>query len=146
MQCPTKPQFPKALAATLYQQYFIPRGLHLQKSKPKPVVVKVTQQQQQQIMGSFDKAASYCLDSLLRTGCSTLQDILQFVLDNKLQDSYPNRWLSLRIPLTLSVATAKRSFSKLKPINTYIRSTMSEDRLSLLAILSIEDRVGSSIC
>ena len=42
----------------------------------------------------------------------------------------------LTIPVT--VASAERSFSKLKLIKNYLRSTMSQDRLSALSILSIE--------
>ena len=42
----------------------------------------------------------------------------------------------LTIPIT--VASAERSFSKLKIIKSYLRSTMSQDRLNRLAILSIE--------
>lgn len=47
---------------------------------------------------------------------------------------------ALRIFLTLpvSVATNERSFSKLKLIKNYLRSTMSQARLSNLATLSIE--------
>uniref|UniRef100_A0A3B1J2K6 DUF4371 domain-containing protein n=1 Tax=Astyanax mexicanus TaxID=7994 RepID=A0A3B1J2K6_ASTMX len=43
--------------------------------------------------------------------------------------------LFLTIPVT--VASAERSFSKLKMIKNYLRSTMSQDRLSGLAMLSI---------
>ena len=37
------------------------------------------------------------------------------------------------------MATAERSFSKLKLINTYLRNIMQDDRLSGLAVLSIEN-------
>jgi len=37
------------------------------------------------------------------------------------------------------VATAERSFSKLKLIKTYLRNTMQDDRLSGLVALSIEN-------
>ena len=43
--------------------------------------------------------------------------------------------LYLTIPVT--VATAERSFSKLKLIKTYLRSSMGQERLSVLPILSI---------
>jgi len=40
--------------------------------------------------------------------------------------------------LPVTVATAETSFSKLKIIKTYLRSTMSQERLDGLAIISIE--------
>jgi len=45
----------------------------------------------------------------------------------------------LFMTLPVTVATAERSFSKLKIIKTYLRSTMSQERLAGLAIISIED-------
>ena len=40
--------------------------------------------------------------------------------------------------MPVSVATAERSFSKRKIIKNYLRSTMGQNRLSNLAIISIE--------
>ena len=40
--------------------------------------------------------------------------------------------------MPVTVATAKRSFSKLKLIKNYLRSTMGQKRLCGLSILSIE--------
>ena len=45
----------------------------------------------------------------------------------------------------MSVASAERSFSKLKLIKTYLRSTMSQDRLNGLAIMSIERVIGRTL-
>ncbi len=47
------------------------------------------------------------------------------------------------IPVT--VASGERNFSKLKLIKTYITSTMTEERLTDLAQISIETDVSSSL-
>ena len=62
-------------------------------------------------------------------------DFLQSV-----HDFYPNSWIAYRILLTIPVlvASVEKSFSKLKLIKSYLRSTMSQERMSDLAILSIE--------
>ena len=49
----------------------------------------------------------------------------------------------LTIPIT--VASTERSFSKLKIIKSYLRSTMSQDRLNGLAILSIEKDILANL-
>ena len=55
--------------------------------------------------------------------------------------------MALRILPTLpvSVASGERSFSKLKLIKAYLRSTMSDERLASLAILSIENEVAKEM-
>jgi len=42
------------------------------------------------------------------------------------------------LTIPISIASAERSFSKLKLIKSYLRSTMSQQRLKGLALLSIE--------
>lgn len=61
--------------------------------------------------------------------------------------SYPNAWIAYRIMLTIpvTVAHAERSFSKLKLIKSYLRSTMSQERLSGLALLSIEKHMVNKL-
>lgn len=74
-------------------------------------------------------------------------DLLQYLVTNSFDEIFPNLVVALRILLTLpvSVASAERSFSKLKLIKTYLRSTMSQERLSGLAIISIEHEVSRSL-
>ncbi|XP_040262252.1 uncharacterized protein LOC121002374 [Bufo bufo] len=71
-------------------------------------------------------------------------EVLQHIQDTQCHDLFPNIWIAMRILLTIpvTVANCERSFSKLKLIKTYLRSTMSEDRLSALAILSIESEMA----
>lgn len=65
-------------------------------------------------------------------------EVLEFL--KKMEGCYPNTSISFRLLLTIpvSVATTERSFSKLKLIKNYLRSTMSQDRFNGLAISSIE--------
>lgn len=70
----------------------------------------------------------------------TAFEFLSFIVKWDFSDSLPSLSLAMRIYLTIcvSVASCERSFSKLKLIKTYLRSTMSQNRLTNLAILSIE--------
>ena len=45
----------------------------------------------------------------------------------------------------MTVASAERSFTKLKLIKTYLRSTMSQERLSGMAVLSINHQLAEQI-
>ena len=53
---------------------------------------------------------------------------------------YPNVSIAYRILLIipLTVASVERNFSKLKMLKSYLRSTMSQERLNGLASLCIE--------
>jgi len=63
------------------------------------------------------------------------------------QEVFPNLSVALQITLTVpvTVASAERSFSKLKLIKTYLRSTMTQDRLVGLATISVESDVARSV-
>jgi hypothetical protein len=71
-------------------------------------------------------------------------EILKFVID---ADCYPNVTVAYRILLTVhvSVASVERSFSKLKLLKNYLRSTMSQERLNGLAMCSIEKDILDTI-
>ena len=64
-----------------------------------------------------------------------------------LEDAFPTLLKLLQICLTIPVSTAEceRSFSAMKRIKTYLRTTMSDERLSDLAILSIEKEISSKL-
>ncbi|KAJ8334015.1 hypothetical protein SKAU_G00413340 [Synaphobranchus kaupii] len=83
----------------------------------------------------------------LPTNRMTAFELLDFVHKKELTELYPNLWISLRIACTLpvTVASAERSFSKLKLIKTYLRSSMAQDRLTGLAIISINHEVGRQV-
>lgn len=80
---------------------------------------------------------------------NSVHDLAKFIIvDNYLiAANFPDLctacFLFLTIPVT--VASAERSFSKLKIIKSYLRSTMSQIRLSSLAILSIEKKIAKEI-
>ncbi|KAI6658296.1 hypothetical protein LOD99_15565 [Oopsacas minuta] len=62
-----------------------------------------------------------------------------------LRDAFPTLLNAIQISLTISISTAQceRSFSALKRIKTYLRSTMSEQWLTDLAIIAIVKELTS---
>ncbi|VFQ94988.1 unnamed protein product [Cuscuta campestris] len=60
---------------------------------------------------------------------------------------YQNVCIAYKILLTVlvTVASAERSFSKLKLLKSYLRSTMSQERVSGLAVIAIENEILESI-
>lgn len=78
---------------------------------------------------------------------ATPLDLCQIIHDYSLTACYPNIETALNIFLTLpvTVASCKRSFSKLKLIKNYLRPTMGQDGLSNLSILSIEYATAKEI-
>ena len=70
----------------------------------------------------------------------TADDFLSYIYRKHMLEVYPNLSIALRVLLTcpVSVAGAERSFSKLKLIKTFHRSTMMDKRLTSLATISIE--------
>ena len=77
----------------------------------------------------------------------TALELLSFIHKKHLKELYPNLWIALRIACTLplTVASAERSFSKLKLVKTYLRSSMGQDRLTGLAIMSINHEIGKQL-
>jgi hypothetical protein len=83
------------------------------------------------------------LSVLVKTNAPPLE-VLWFITK---YDFAPNVAVALHILLTLpmSVASAERSFSLLKLIKNYLRSSMSQERLSGLATIAIENRTVTKL-
>jgi len=77
---------------------------------------------------------------VLREEISTPIEVLSYI---KTLDSFLNVYIAYRILLTIlvTVATAERNFSKLKLLKSDLKSTMLQDKLNELVILSIESEV-----
>ena len=84
------------------------------------------------------------LRDIIHLESDTIINILTYI---KNFNSFPNAYIVYRIMLTIhvTVASAERSFSKLKLIKNHLRSTMSQERLNGLALLSIEKEFAEEI-
>ena len=69
------------------------------------------------------------------------------MIANDMCSIFPGLFTMYRIFLTLPInsAGAERSFSRLKLIKSYVRSTIGEDRLSGLALITIERQFASEV-
>ncbi|GJV22738.1 zinc finger MYM-type protein 1-like protein [Tanacetum coccineum] len=84
-------------------------------------------------------------DNTLKSHCSHLEAALK---NNEQSDvDAKDLFVELRVLLTIpvTVASAERSFSKLKLLKSYLRSTMSQERLNGLALIAIENRLLESV-
>ena len=82
-------------------------------------------------------------DKTLVIGKSYEIDIFLQLEKNELIEAFPNVYIMMSMYLCMFVANCKgeRSFSKLKLILNYLRNTMGQERLSSLALLSIENKM-----
>ena len=111
---------------------------------------KFAESLEQALTSSADQSADICGRELaekvessrhiLPNTPKTPVETLTYLSSNERYTAFPNYLVALRIFLTISitVASGKRSFSHLKLINNFLRSSIHEDRLYNLAILVIE--------
>ncbi|KAK4882221.1 hypothetical protein RN001_005540 [Aquatica leii] len=80
-------------------------------------------------------------------GVSGAVYLLKFLIENNLHLDFSETCLVLHIIVTMPMTTAEaeRCFSTLQRIKTFLRSTMSQDRLAALAMLSIEKQMIQNI-
>ena len=73
-------------------------------------------------------------------GAKSAVSLLQFLIENNLDKTFSEVSLLLQISLTtpLVSAEAERCFSTLRRIKTFLRNTMTNERLNALAALSIQ--------
>ena len=73
--------------------------------------------------------------------------LYQFFMENNLQSTFTGTVSLLRILITtpMTKAESERCFSTLKRIKTFLRNTMSQDRLNALAMLSMEKKLVRDI-
>jgi len=69
------------------------------------------------------------------------QNLLTILRNKKLDGLFPNTEIALRLYYTLPISncSGKRSFSALKRVKSYLRSTLSKEKLNSFAILNIEN-------
>ncbi|XP_047146213.1 uncharacterized protein LOC124819069 [Hydra vulgaris] len=85
--------------------------------------------------------------NLLPVDVTSPFEVLQYVIKKNMTELYSYFCIALRILLTIpiTVATGKRSFFKLKLIESYLTTTMLQKQLNRLALLSIEHEISTSL-
>jgi hypothetical protein len=78
---------------------------------------------------------------------NSLVYLLKFIIENNLTLIFSESYKLLKIISTIPMTTAEaeRSFSTLIRIKTFLRNSLTEDRLTALAMLSIEKRMINNI-
>jgi hypothetical protein len=84
-------------------------------------------------------------DQFSALNMKTLVDLACVIEPYKLAFQELYRLITIAIVLPVTSASCERSFSALKLIKSYLRSTMSDSRLSSIAILSIESARAESL-
>ena len=104
------------------------------------------------VYGTLDKERLRTELSVIysRTDCRSLKGalpLLKFLIKNNLGDTLKETRKLLEIVITTPMTTseAERCFSTLNRIKTFLRNSMTEDRLTSLSMLSIEKKFISEI-
>jgi hypothetical protein len=76
-------------------------------------------------------------------GPKTAADMMKMIRENLFTEVYPNLEITLRIYLCLMATNCctERSFSGLKRIKNYLRSSLSQDKMTSMSLLCIESSI-----
>ena len=79
--------------------------------------------------------------------CESVRDVLSLLLSSDVLSSMPELGAAciLFCTLPVTVSSAERSFSKLKLIKSYLRSSIALDRFDSLALISIENEAARQL-
>lgn len=79
--------------------------------------------------------------------CESVKDVLTVLVSSDVLSSMPELGTAciLFCTLPVTVASAERSFSKLKLIKSYLRSSIAQERLDSLALISIENEAARQL-
>lgn len=82
------------------------------------------------------------LDELKAKDVTSVSSILEIIDKARIASSFPRlcKLLLLFLTIPVTVASVERSFSKLKIIKSYLRSSMAQERLDGLTLISIENK------
>jgi len=77
------------------------------------------------------------------SACRGAVDLFQLFMENNLEEVFSETVTLLKVIITtpMTTAEAERCFSTLKRIKTFLRNTMTQERLNALALLSMEKRL-----
>ena len=94
--------------------------------------------QNQEFPGFFSNQSHENAKTNDNTICPIL--VLNWIVDNEMASVFPNVYIAYRLFVTIPIANceSERSFSVLKKIKDVHRSTMGDERLSALSLLTIE--------
>ncbi|XP_060846352.1 zinc finger MYM-type protein 1-like [Rhopalosiphum padi] len=111
----------------------LPKKLHKQKEDIIDVLHSDTENSQNSDDDDFNSETEGTIHTIYNVCCKT-----------GLNDIFPSLYIALSIALTLPISSAspERAFSKLKLIKTRLRSTMCENRLEGLMIMSCEKDIS----
>jgi len=86
----------------------------------------------------------YCTFTSLQEAKTAAAINLKFIADNELSDSFSEFEVVMRLFITLptGISSAEKSFSVLRRIKNYLRSTMEQERISDLALLESASKVA----